>query len=56
LLASVTSPEGLAVDDDDFEDVLARRSQEMRDGTTTTYTIEETVAAMHDAIAKRSPS
>jgi len=54
LLASVTPPGGLSVDDDDFEDMLARRRQELRDGTVKTYTIDETIAAMRDAVAKRS--
>jgi hypothetical protein len=46
----------LSVDDDDFEDVLARRSQELREGTAKSYSIDETIAAMREAVAKRRRS
>ena len=56
LFASVGASGGSSVDDDDFEDVLERRSQELRDGTVKSYSIEETVDAMREAVAKRRQS
>ncbi len=54
LLASVTPPDGLSMDDDDFEEVLSRRRQELRDGSVKTYSADETIAAMRESIARRS--
>jgi hypothetical protein len=53
LLASVKPPSALSVDDPDFLDVLSRRQQELRNGTAKTYSAEETVAAMREAIGKQ---
>lgn len=53
LLASVKPPGALSVDDPDFLDVLSRRQRELRDGTAKTYSAEETVAAMREAIANQ---
>ena len=56
LLASVTPPGDSCVDGEGFEDMLARRSQELRDGTVKAYSIDETIAAMRESLAKRSQS
>jgi hypothetical protein len=53
LLASVKPPGALSVDDADFLEVLSRRQQELRDGTAQTYSAEETLAAMREAIAQQ---
>ena len=52
LLSSVKSPGVLSIDDPGFEAELARRQQSLRDGTAVTYSAEETIAAMRDAIAQ----
>jgi hypothetical protein len=54
LLASVKPPGALSTDDPDFLDVIARRRQELRDGTVKTYSAEDTVVAMREAIANQT--
>jgi hypothetical protein len=54
LLASVKPLGALSTDDPDFLDVLARRRQELRDETAKTYSAEETVVAMREAIASQT--
>jgi hypothetical protein len=53
LLASVDPPGGLSVDDDDFGEVLARRSQELRDGTVKGIPADESIAAIRRSIEER---
>jgi hypothetical protein len=53
LLASVKLPGALSFDDPDFLAVLASRQKELRSGSAKTYSAEETVAAMKDAVAKQ---
>lgn len=47
---------GLCVDAEEFENVLVRRRQEMLDGTVETYSAEDTIAAMREALSERRPS
>lgn len=53
LLASVKPPGALSVDDPSILDVLSRRQKELRHGTAKSYSAEETVTAMREAIANQ---
>lgn len=53
LMASVKPTGIISVDDPDFEDVLAQRQQQLRDGTAATFSAEETIAAMRQAIREQ---
>jgi hypothetical protein len=46
-------PQVFSSDDPAFEAELKRRGQEMRNGAVSTYTIDETISAMREAVAKR---
>jgi putative addiction module component (TIGR02574 family) len=53
LLASVKPSGIMSIDDSQFEQELARRQQQLRDGTATAYSAEETIAAMRKAVLER---
>jgi hypothetical protein len=53
LMASVKPSGLLSVNDPDFEDVLAQRQQQLREGTAATFSVEETIAAMRQAILEQ---
>jgi putative addiction module component (TIGR02574 family) len=53
LLASVSPPGGLSVDDEDFEDVLERRSQELRDGTVKGISADEVILSIRRSLEER---
>jgi len=53
LMDSVKPAGVLSVDDPDFEAEISRRQQEVADGTAVTYSIEETMAAVRQALAEQ---
>jgi hypothetical protein len=53
LLASVQSPGGLSVDDEDFEDELSRRSQEIAEGIVTAIDADASIEAIRRSLAER---
>jgi hypothetical protein len=53
LMASVKPAGIISVDDPHLEDVLAQRQQQLRDGTAATFSTEETIAAMRQAIREQ---
>lgn len=55
LLASVTPAGGLSLDDDDLEDELARRSQELRDGAVKGIPVEESINSIRRSLRERRP-
>jgi hypothetical protein len=52
-MASVKPSGLLSVNNPDFEDVLAQRQQQLREGTAATFSAEETIAAMRQAILEQ---
>lgn len=56
LMDSVKPAGVLSVDDPDFEAEISRRQQEVADGTAVTYSIEETMAAIRQALVERRKS
>jgi putative addiction module component (TIGR02574 family) len=55
LLASVKPPGGSSIDDADFDEMLSRRSQELRDGAVKAIPAEESIAAVRRSLEKRGP-
>ena len=53
LMASVKPSGVISVNDPNLEDVLAQRQQQLRDGTAATFSAEETIAAMRQAILEQ---
>lgn len=56
LLASVKPTAWAKGDDRQFESELACRQQQLRDGTAATFSDEETIAAMRQAVSERQPT
>lgn len=54
LMASVKPSGIISVNDPNLEDVLAQRQQQLRDGTAATFSAEETIAAMRQAILEQA--
>ena len=55
LLASIDPSDILSIDDPDLVAVLTRRQQELCGGTATTYSAEETIAAMRQIVDEQHP-